>query len=177
MLRNYGKMIRLLATIDECFVIADDTRWMPYQHAGGLTACVLHDGPHDHLDLDMADVAVLRNPAVKAVVINSAWKLITSYPNMIAANPLVGRHAQRTHGRDKVQVAENLAQAFAMAAEQSGTDKAIAFDGSYGGINVSRSLAEHLLAAAPEVSRSVDEEYLPKWLRQRGWESTGAPGG
>ena len=33
-LRRYGKMLQLFNTIDECFTIADDTRWLPYQHAG-----------------------------------------------------------------------------------------------------------------------------------------------
>jgi len=76
LLRNYGKMLRLLATIDECFSIADDTRWIPYQHAGGLTACALLDGPEDHLDLDLAEIQRTNNPAVKAQIINSAWKLV-----------------------------------------------------------------------------------------------------
>jgi hypothetical protein len=48
------------------------------------------------------------------------------------------------------------------------TDKAILFDGSYGAINLTPPLGEHLLERAPEVSRRVDEELLPMWLRQRG---------
>jgi len=68
----------------------------------------------------------------------------------------------------QVVVAESLPEAYQLAIELSGTDKAIAFDGSYRNINVSRSMAEHLIAAAPEVARLVDEELLPKWLRQRG---------
>jgi hypothetical protein len=32
---------------------------------------------------------------------------------------------------------------------------------------MTRSMAEFLLARAPEVARRVDEELLPKWLRQR----------
>jgi hypothetical protein len=42
------------------------------------------------------------------------------------------------------------------------------FDGSFGSINLSPSMAEFMLKKAPEVSRNVDEELLPKWLRQRG---------
>jgi hypothetical protein len=167
LLLNYGKMLRLMATIDECFAIADDTRWVPYQHAGGLTACALSDGPYDHLDLDLADVPV-NNPAVKALIINTAWKMGGALGRiMIAATPAVGRHAVRANGKG-THVAENLVQAYEMAVDLTGTDKAIAFDGSYSNINVSRSMAEHLIQAAPEVSRVVDEELLPKWLRQRG---------
>jgi len=50
----------------------------------------------------------------------------------------------------------------------AGTDKIIVFDGSYGWINLSPSLGEFFLAKAPEVGRRVEEELLPKWLRQRG---------
>jgi len=167
LLRNYGKMLRLLATIDECFAIADDTRWIPYQHAGGLTACALYDGPYDHLDLDLAEIPKVDNPAVKALVLNTAWKLVGGGRRLIAATPAVGRHALRVNGPRTI-VAENLADAYRRAVELTGTDKAIAFDGSYRHINVSRAMAEHLIAAAPEVSRVVDEDLLPKWLRQRG---------
>jgi hypothetical protein len=169
LLINYGKMLRLLATIEECFAIADDTRWVPYQHAGGLTACALYDGPYDHLDLDLAEVPRVNNPALKALVLNTAWKIGGALaPIVIAATPAVGRHALRVNGHKGTHVADNLAHAYEMAVALTGTDKAIAFDGSYSNINVSRSMAEHLIQAAPEVSRIVDEELLPKWLRQRG---------
>ena len=44
------------------------------------------------------------------------------------------------------------------------------FDGSFGSINLSPALAEFLVQKVPEVSRKVDEELLPKWLRQRGFD-------
>ena len=37
-----------------------------------------------------------------------------------------------------------------------------------GGLNCSRSLAELLIAKAPEVSERVEKELMPKWFRQRG---------
>jgi hypothetical protein len=55
-----------------------------------------------------------------------------------------------------------------MAIEMAGTDKVIVFDGSYGSINLSPSMAEFLTQRAPEVSRNVDQQLLPLWLRQRG---------
>jgi hypothetical protein len=48
------------------------------------------------------------------------------------------------------------------------TDKIILFDGVFGHINLSPSLAEVMIRKAPEVSRNVDETLMPKWLRQRG---------
>ena len=50
----------------------------------------------------------------------------------------------------------------------TGTDKVIIFDGAMGGLNCSRSLAELLIAKAPEVSERVEKELMPKWFRQRG---------
>jgi len=44
----------------------------------------------------------------------------------------------------------------------------IVFDGSFGRITLSSSLAEQLISRAPEVDRRVEEQLMPKWLRQRG---------
>jgi hypothetical protein len=55
-----------------------------------------------------------------------------------------------------------------MSCQTAQTDKVIIFDGSYGNINLSPSLGEFLIEKAPEISQKVDEELLPKWLRQRG---------
>ena len=42
------------------------------------------------------------------------------------------------------------------------------FDGSFGSINVSSSLAEHMLKLAPAAAKEVDEVRMPKYLKQRG---------
>jgi hypothetical protein len=57
-----------------------------------------------------------------------------------------------------------------MAGKAAKTDKVILFDGCYGNINVSPSLGEFLIEKASDVSRSVDEYFMPKWLRQRGFD-------
>lgn len=172
-LRRYGKLVQLFGTIDECFEVADDTRWLPYQHAGGLTACSLYESGTDHLDLDLS---ASPNPhgegrtgfgPVKAVVINYAWKLYSAANLTIAADGRVAKDVLRIHADRNVLVAANLPEAVQMAAEHTGTDKGIVFDGCYGAINMTRAMAEFLIAKAPEVSRRVEEELLPKWLRQR----------
>jgi len=66
--------------------------------------------------------------------------------------------------------AENLEAAMNFAYRVSKTDKVIVFDGSYGSINLSPSLGEFMLKKAPGVSRKVDQDLLPMWLRQRGLE-------
>ncbi len=140
MLLNYGRVIRLLTSIDECFAIADDTRWLPYQHAGGLTSCTLYDGAIDHLDLDVANSHPVHNAAVKALIINSAWKIGADLgwanQQIISATPEVGKDVRRVNGEllalggGQAHVAESLSHAFDMAVQLTGTDKAIAFDGS-----------------------------------------------
>lgn len=174
MLRRYGKMLELFNTVGDCFAVADDTRWLPYQHAGGLTACALFEGGHDHLDLDfptqppaIVDKRPIGGP-VKAIVMNYAWKLFATADVTIAADERVGRDLTRIHPDQRVIVARDLSDAVRIAAEVSGTDKGIVFDGCYGSINMTRPMAEHLMAMAPEVTQRVDEELLPKWLSQRG---------
>jgi hypothetical protein len=166
-LRSYGKLIQLFRSIDECISVADDTRWVMYQHAGGLTSCTLYHGVHDHLDLDLVSIPTVTNPAVKALVVNYAWKLATTgFLTNIAATPEVGRDLKRIDPLGAT-VAENLEDAMEKAYELAGTEKAIVFDGSYGSINLTRPLAEDLIDRAPAISRRVDEELLPKWLAQR----------
>ena len=65
-------------------------------------------------------------------------------------------------------VSDTLDNAMHFAYKVTGTDKVLIFDGAAGGLNVSESLAELLLAKAPGVSKRVDEELMPNWLRQRG---------
>jgi hypothetical protein len=166
-LRSFGKLIQLFRSIDECISVADDTRWVMYQHAGGLTSCTLYHGVHDHLDLDLVSIPMVSNPAVKALVVNYAWKLATTgFRTNIAATPEVGRDLERIDPLG-ARVAENLGDAMEQAYELAGTKKAIVFDGSYGSINLTRPLAEDFFDRAPAISRRVDEELLPKWLAQR----------
>jgi hypothetical protein len=65
-------------------------------------------------------------------------------------------------------VADHLDGAMHFAYQTAKTDKVVIFDGAMGGINVSGSLADLLIAKAPAVSARVDKELMPKWLRQRG---------
>jgi hypothetical protein len=172
-LRRYGKLVSLFRTIDECFTIADDTRWFPYQHAGGLTACALYENDRDHLDLDLRrDSAPIhkRGDVVKAVVLNSAWKIASTPALTIGVGDRVSRDMMRIHSAQDVLAEPDLPSAVATAVARTGIDKGIVFDGCYGAINMTRSMAEYLLERAPEVARKVDEELLPRWLRQRGLE-------
>lgn len=177
LLADYGKMIQLFRSVDECFTIADDTRWLFYQHAGGLCACTLFEGRHDHLDLDLPavrsadfyDKRIVKDP-VKGVLVNCAWKFPLVADITVGADPDIGRDLMsmpKTRPEQQVFYGDDLQSSMELAIEKTGTDKAIVFDGSYGSINMTRSMAEYFIAQAPAVSRRVEEELLPKWLRQR----------
>lgn len=177
LLRNYGKMIQLFRSVGDCFTVHDDTRWPFYQHAGGLCACTIFEGGHDWLDLDLpevrpadfADRRIVKEP-VKAILINSAWKFPPVADVTVAASPEIGRDLLMMHRprpEMEIVIGDDLPHAMHLAADKAGTDKAIVFDGSYGALNVTRPMAEHLLAIAPEVAREVDETLLPYWAKQR----------
>ena len=185
LLLNYGKMIELIRSFPDCFTIHDDTRWMFYQHAGGLCACTLYESSHDHIDLEIpatrgpgfSDRRIVKDP-VKAVLINTAWKFPPCAEINIGADPDVGRDLASmspTLPNQHVYWGKDLVDAFNIAVDKAGTDNAIIFDGSYGAINMTVPLAEHLIAQAPEVSRRFEQELLPKYLRQRNLTPGDAP--
>jgi len=69
---------------------------------------------------------------------------------------------------DFAAVIKSTEAAMDFAYKATGTQNVIIFDGAMSGINVSEPLAGLLLQKAPAVSDRVENELLPKWLRQRG---------
>jgi hypothetical protein len=188
-LRLYGKMMRLFHAIDEAIAIADGGRWGFYLHAGGTIFGVFMHAHDDLFDLGNAKVLggfkrnaegqivpMTINPACKVIVLHQAWPGINYLGLEETPIVIVGEeHAamwQADHCNpyiaDTARVAPDLPRAMEMARALHETDKVLIFDGSFGHINCSRALARCLTAAAPEVSREVDEELFPMWLRQRG---------
>ena len=174
-LKSYGKLLRLFAEIDECVAVLDAGRWPWYLHAGGLTSGNLFKAPTDYLDLEVGStrkpIPKTLNQSVKALVINYSWRelfvdLAQTYPTIVADRKLAGGLPKRI--MKYAVTAENLEAAMNFAHRVSKTDKVIVFDGSYGSINLSPSLGEFMLKKAPGVSRKVDQDLLPMWLRQRG---------
>ena len=188
-LRRYGKMMRLFKEIDECIAVLDGGRWGFYLHSGGVIFGVLMDVKVDPFDLRNPKalggftknekgelVPILINPAIKVIVMNQAWPGINylgldQTPIVIAGedhvnlwkadhcNPIISEGAR---------TAIDLKEAMDMAYDIGKTDKVIIFDGHFGHINCSPSMALFLKEEASEVSRKVDEELLPMWLKQRG---------
>jgi hypothetical protein len=186
MLRSYGKMLALLRTVEDCIPIIDGARWPYYIHAGGMIFGQLFFNGRDWWDLDLPDdTADLEHLiggnvslGIKALVLNhtliglGVLALPMVYPTVIADRAMADVMARDFANADFLEyaeVADNLFEAVEMARERAdGSNNLMCFDGSYGAINLTRSMGEQLLANAPECSRLVDEDLLPKYLKQRG---------
>ncbi len=195
-MKDYGKVITLFGEIDECIVILDFPCPVPYVFAGGVIYANMIGANIDLFDLDnplppytwytetfydhhgqalIPDIPPV-NPAIKMVVHNYAW---TGYPATFFAEQtptiMVGREQAEQFNRDPMNLnymkhallAQNLDVAMEFAYRTTKTDKVIIFDGATGGINVSRSLVDHLRGVALEVNERVDKTLMPKWLAQR----------
>lgn len=196
--KSYGKIRELYNEIKDCVCIMDGTGEPRYMVGGGTTFGNLTEAELDLFDMDAVPVSLgfglyqppptqpkLKpvNPAIRALVMNHFW---TGVPQMELANAcpmiLVGRAMTKLVAEDcmnlgmvdKVVTAESLPSALEFAKRVGRTDKVIAFDGAYGAITCSESLAEHLIARAPIADKRVEQELMPKWLRQRGFDPTEA---
>ncbi|CEP66489.1 Uncharacterized [Moorella glycerini] len=195
--RYYGKMMTLFGEIDECIAALDFPCPVVYVFSAGVIYANFAGANTDLYDLDLPlpaytwyteafygkagkpllkDIPPL-NPAIKMCVHNYAW---TGYPSAFFSEHIptvvVGQEQADLFNRDPQNltymkhavVAETTEAAMEFAYKTTGTRKVLIFDGAMGGINVSEPLAELLLKKAPAVSERVDNELLPKWLRQRG---------
>lgn len=190
-LRPYGKIRQLLARIDECIVILDGSGEPRYMIGGGISFGNFTEVELDLFDLDVIPVSLgfnlferppgprvaTVNPAITALVINHMWlgvpqmELPGHIPTIIVGRELediVSADPMNTEFMEYAVTAQSLEAGLRFAKRVAGTDKIIVFDGSFAYMNVSPSLAELLVKAAPEVDREVEEELLPKWLHQRG---------
>lgn len=196
-LKYYGKIMTLLGEVDECIVGLDFPCPVPYVFAAGVIYANFVGANEDLFDLDkglppytwyteafygkdgkpLVDGILPVNPAIKMVVHNYAWG---GYPSAFFSEHIptivVGQEQAESMNRDPQNltymnhavVAEELDHAMHFAYKSAKTDKVIIFDGAMGGINVSEAMAKLLLEKAPAISAKVDNELLPKWLRQRG---------
>jgi hypothetical protein len=196
-LKYYGKIMTLLGEVDECIVGLDFPCPVPYVFAAGVIYANFVGANTDLFDLDnnlpsytwyteafydkagkpLIDDIVPLNSAIKMVVHNYAWggypsAFFTEHiPTIVVGQEqadLLSADSQNLQYMDYATVTDNLDTAMHFAYKSTKTDKVIVFDGAMGGINVSQSLADLLIAKAPAVSERVDKELMPKWLKQRG---------
>ncbi|MBU2548652.1 MAG: hypothetical protein KKB20_09600 [Proteobacteria bacterium] len=197
LLRDYGKMLRLFGEMDECIAVLDAGRLMYYLHAGGICFGSVENAEYDPFDLSspaavwyqdvMARLSrgevnglgriMMVHPAIKAVVVNQAWPglpisdLPLSVPTIVVGRDmadLLRNDPTNPSFMDMAVTADSLEAAMGFAYRVAGTDKVLAFDGSFGHVTASESLARFLLDKAQEVDRRVATELLPLWLKQRG---------
>jgi hypothetical protein len=198
-----GRMMTLFGEIDECIVALDFPCPVVYVFSAGVIYANFAGANTDLYDLELPlpaytwytesfygkrgrpllpDIPRL-NPAIKMCVHSYAW---TGYPSAFFSEhiptvivgkeqaELFDRDAQNTTYTKHARIVDTTEEAMAYARQATGTEKILVFDGAFGGINLTEPLKELLLARAPAVSRRVDEELLPKWLRQRGIDARAA---
>jgi hypothetical protein len=186
----YGKMMELFRRIDGCIIVLDGGKWHFYQQAGGMILGQLLMNGLDWWDLTQGAAPFLHEAAfgalnknIKAFVVNqtlvglSAAMLPMLAPVIMASEEMaevMRRDSCNPTFMDHAVTAPNLEDAIRMARDIGGTDKIIFFDGSYGNINLSPSMAKDLIRKAEGCS-AVMEEKLPMWLKQRGIDP-GKPG-
>lgn len=201
-LRWYGKIVTLLSSLKDVVLLIDYPGPIPYTTSGGILFGNFLNATVDEFDLTESFTPFTRytdmlypdvnplvpdkvkppNPAIKALIINYCSK---GYPGTFFAQQIptlvIGKQAdlfandeQNVNFMDFAVKVESLEKAIGFASKFSGTDKLLAFDGAVGGFNVSRGLAEEMFALAPGISKEVDEELMPKWLKQRGIEPLAA---
>lgn len=195
--QRYGKIMTLFGEIDECIAVLDFPCPVPYVFSAGVIYANFVGANTDLYDLEkplpaytwyteafykkngkpiLEEIPPL-NPAIKACVHNYAW---LGYPSAFFAENIptivVGHEQSELFDTDPLNMKymdyateiKTLEGAMNFAYRTSRTDKVIVFDGAMSGINVSEPLAKYLIGKAPIVSKRVDEELLPKWLKQRG---------
>lgn len=190
-IRPYGKVRQILSKIDGCIVILDGSGEPRYMLGGGISFGNFTEAELDLFDLDIIPVSLgyglyerppgprmaSVNPAIKALVINYMWlgvpqmELPGHIPTIVVGREmedLIDRDPMNTEFMNYAVTAQSLDAAVKFAKKVAATDRILVFDGSFGNMHLSESMAKFLMEVAPEVSREVEEELLPKWLQQRG---------
>lgn len=192
-LKPYGKVRQILSKIDGCVVILDGSGEPRYMLGGGISFGNFTEAELDLFDLDIIPVSLgyglyerppgprtlSVNPAIKALVINHMWlgvpqmELPGHIPTIVVGREMediIDRDPMNTEFMNYAVSAQSLDAALRFAKKVAGTDRILVFDGSFGSMHLSESMAEFLMKMAPKVNREVEEELLPKWLHQRGIE-------
>lgn len=192
--KSYGKLRELFNEIDECVAIIDGTGEPRYMVGGGTTFGNLTEAELDLFDLDTIPVSLgfglwqpppdqprakPVNPAVKALVMNHFWtgvpqmELATACPMVLVGNEmakLVEEDCMNIEMIKNCVTSQDLPSAVKFAKRLANTDNLVVFDGSYGMLTCSEQLAERLIERAPIADKRVEEELMPKWMRQRGFD-------
>ncbi len=189
MLRNYGSMLALFREIEDAVPIIDGSKWPYYNQAGGAIFGQMFFNGRDWWDLDLPDetanteklVGANVSLTIASIVMNhtltglSVLGLPSMYPVVVAGSELaetLRRDFANAEFMDLAEEAPDLFAAIETAIERGESDRLICFDGTYGDLNVSRSMADHLYEVAPAAAAQAAAD-LPRWLAQRGIDPAG----
>jgi hypothetical protein len=193
----YGKVVTLLSRLQDVILIIDYPGPLPYTTTGGVLFGNFLNANCDEFNLDVSfppftrytdmlyqgdepicgrEKVIPPNPAIRSLVINYCSK---GYPGVFFAQQIptmaVGPQAdvfrsceQNASFMDYALDVPTLEKAVAYSKKITGSNKLLIFDGAAGGMNVSKELRDEMFRLAPEVSREVDNELMPLWLKQRG---------
>ena len=171
-LKSYGKLLSLMSTIEDVIMVHDFPRPIWYGHCGGVVAGIVYKSHMDNFDLDVVPkvTETLSNPAVKAVVINHTSGYYNAtlphyYPIFVADE--LAKFSQTDDVLPYAKICDGLPDAMDKAREAGKTDNVMVFDGTYGHMNLSESMADFLMSKVP-AARELNDKRLPKWLKQRG---------
>ena len=187
--RNYGPLLQLLGMIDEVIPILDWLGCFFYNYGGGITFSNLFYADTDYLDLDNLALSATsgkfgregltmgNTEALKAIVINYMAGGVPVVPFLgdmqsvhIATEieaRLLENDPSMSYVRDHAIVHDGLSHAVAAAQDKTGCENLFAFDSTPGVFRVNEPMANILLDAAPKAIQRVEQELMPKWLRQR----------
>ena len=185
-LKNFALPYHLYRSLEDFNVIVEGGRWVWYMHGGGIIDGALFNGYKDFMDLDDNVVApyggvMTQAPGMKSAIINQCWYGITftagaGMPVIVVGAALAENFAHKDVMANYffmmpgAKKAATLPEAVEMSRQISGGDSFLVFDGSFGYVNCSRSMAEQLIAKAPAIQKKVEEELYPKYMKQRGFE-------
>lgn len=182
-LKNFAYPLTLYRSLENVNAIVEGGRWHFYIHGGGLISGVMVNGGRDHFDLD--DTGPIKSPlapGLRSYIINQCWYGISNPYGGMLPTILVGDElTENITMKDTMshqyfnllpmsKSVKTLPEAIEYTTEISNGAGYLIFDGSFGFVNCSRSIAEEMIEKAPAIIEKVDNELYPKYMKQRGLE-------
>ena len=182
-LKYFSYPLQLYRSLDNVNALVEGGRWHFYIHGGGLISGVMLNCNKDWLDLD--DVYPAKGlpvvPGLRSYIVNQAWYGITLPYGSMLPTILVGDELTENITKKDImskyfsmmpmsKSVKTLQDAIDYTTEVSHGAGYLIFDGSFGFVNCSRSIAEEMIRKAPAVMEKVDNELYPKYMKQRGLE-------
>ncbi len=182
-LRYFPLVFQMFANLSAVNCIIEGGRWHFYVHGGGVISGIMLNLYKDVLDLDDRNPPTGKPtvPGLKSWILNQCWYGIANPYGSMLPTITVGDELTENIGKKDImskfhnmlpfsKSIKTLPEAKAYADEISGGAGYLIFDGSFGFVNCSRSIAEEMIEKAPAIIEKVEKELYPKYLKQRGIE-------